>query len=871
MTEPSSNIEQRIPVSIQDELRTSYLDYAMSVIIGRALPDVRDGLKPVHRRILFSMHEQKINASGGFKKCARVVGDVLAKYHPHGDASVYDALVRLAQDFSMRHRLVEGQGNFGSVDGDPAAAYRYTECRLTRLSGELLTDLDKDTVDFQPNFDDSEEEPSVLPAKWPNLLVNGSEGIAVGMATNIPPHNLGEAVSGAIALARNPDVTTEELMQLIPGPDFPTGGTLYGKTGIEQAYRTGRGAVYIRAKTRIEPALGKGDREQIVCYEIPYQVNKAKLTKRIAELQRDKEIEGIAEVRDESDREGIRLVVELKKDVVPQVVLAQLHKLTDMQVTFGIINLAVVDGRPMVLSLKQTLAEFLAHRREVTTRRCRFELRQAESQRELNLGLGMATTEIDLVIRTIRESADPDVARERLMALPLHGLEAYVRRAGRPEAEIDEAKAVGQYFLTERQAKAILEMRLSRLTGLEQEKLAKEYGELSDEIAELRAILADERLLLDVIVKELEEVRDKYAEPRRTDIVAADAEINLEDLIQRRDMVVTVSNLGYIKRTAQADYQAQRRGGKGRLGIQSREEDYVSRLFVASTHAFVFFFTDKGKVYVKKVYEVPEAQRSAKGRAIVNFVGMEPGEKVAAVAIVPEFADDKFILTLTKNGLIKKTELKAYENYREKGIIGVKVEDGDALLSAEVTDGTCDMMIATRLGMSIRFSEEQVRPMGRDTMGVKGITLDEGDVVVGFVSTEPGREQVLAVCEKGFGKRTPLDDFRAQNRGGKGLILIDASDRNGPCVGILLVKDDDEIMVVTDQGQTLRTEVREIRETGRNAQGVRVMNVTDKERVVAIELMAEGEKTTDVTASELPSEPAPGAPEALEGGEGGDP
>ncbi|MCC6647251.1 MAG: DNA gyrase subunit A [Polyangiaceae bacterium] len=837
-----SNIEQRIPVSLQDEMRTSYLDYAMSVIIGRALPDVRDGLKPVHRRILFSMYEQKINATGAYKKCARVVGDVLGKYHPHGDLAVYDALVRMGQPFSLRGMLIDGQGNYGSVDGDSPAAMRYTECRLSRLAGELLADLDKETVDFVPNYDDNEEEPSVLPARWPNLLVNGAEGIAVGMATKIPPHNLGETIAATIALIRNPDATLEELMAHMPGPDFPTGGFIYGKAGIEQAYRTGRGSLAIRAKTIIEPALGgKTEREQIVVTEIPYQVNKARLTKRIAELTRDKEIEGIAEVRDESDREGIRLVIELKKDVFPQVVLNQLFRMTDMQITFGVINLSVVRGRPAVLGLKETLAHFVAHRREVVTRRCRYELRVAEAQRELNLGYGMATTEIDLVVRTIRESPDTDEARARLMKLPLSGLEAYVRRAGRPEAEIAEAALRGQVTLSERQAKAILEMRLSRLTGLEQEKLATEYGELSEEIAKLRAILASEALLLDVIVAELEDVKARYADPRRTEIIAAEAEINLEDLIQVRDMVVTVSHLGYIKRTPAADYAAQRRGGKGRIGHASRDEDYVSRLFVASTHAFVFFFTDKGKVYVKKVYEVPEAARNAKGRAIVNFVGMEPGEKVTAIAIVPELVDGKFVLTLTRNGLIKKTELLAYENFRERGIIGVKIEDGDELLSAEVTDGTREILIATEQGMSIRFAEDQVRPTGRDTMGVKGITLEANDRVAGFLVTEPGRDRVLAMCEKGYGKRTAIDEFRGQNRGGKGIILIDASDRNGPCVGISLVKEDDEVMLVTDRGQTLRTKVSEIRETGRNAQGVKVIRVDDGERLVAVERLAEQE------------------------------
>ena len=858
MTESTSNVEQRIPVSIQDELRTSYLDYAMSVIIGRAIPDVRDGLKPVHRRILYSMFEQKINPSGPFKKCARVVGDVLAKYHPHGDMSVYDAMVRMAQTFSMRHPLIEGQGNFGSVDGDSAAAYRYTEARLARISTELLTDLDKDTVNLQPNFDDSETEPTVLPARFPNLLVNGSEGIAVGMATKIPPHNLSEIIEATVALIGDPKLDDAELLRLVPGPDFPTGGLIYGRTGIEQAYRTGRGSIYVRARTVVEKTMGKSDREQIVLTEIAYQVNKARLTKRIAELARDKEIEGIAEVRDESDREGIRLVIELKKDVFPQVVLNQLYRLTDMQVTFGVINLSVVEGRPAVLTLRETLSHFIAHRKEVVTRRSRYELRQAEAQRELVLGLGLCTTDIDLVVNTIRQSPDQETARERLMALPLLGLEEFVRRAGRPESEIAEAKARGEVHLSERQAKAILDMRLARLTGLERERLAREYGELSDEVARLQAILADVKLLMAVIVRELEDVRGKFGEPRRTEIVAAEAEINAEDLIQEQEMVVTVSHSGYIKRTPLTEYQAQKRGGRGKIGHGGRDEDFVSRLFVASTHAYIFIFSERGKVYVKKVYEIPEAARNAKGRAIVNFVGLEAGERVAAVAPVREFSDSAFIVQLTKRGLIKKTAVNAYENYREKGIIGVKLDEGDELLSAELTDGTREFLIATRQGMSIRFPEDQVRPTGRDTMGVKAVTLDEGDHVVGFAVTEPGRDRVLALCENGYGKRTPLEEFRVQNRGGKGIILIDASERNGPVVGLALVGEDDQVMVMTDRGVTLRTAVKEIRETGRNAQGVRVMAVGEGERLIGFERLEERDDETQNGANGDSTSPVDG-------------
>jgi DNA gyrase subunit A len=849
-TPPSAN-GQKVPVSIQDEMRTSYLDYAMSVIVGRAIPDARDGLKPVHRRILYSAHEQGLLPTAAYRKSATIVGDVLGKYHPHGDASVYDAMVRLAQDFSMRYPLIDGQGNYGSIDGDPAAAYRYTEARLSKIAVELLTDIEKECVDWAPNFDDSRQEPTVLPSRIPNLLVNGSGGIAVGMATNIPPHNLGEVIDATIHLIRNPDCPIDDLMRFVPGPDFPTGGLIFGRAGIEAAQRTGRGNIIMRARMEVEKAPGKGDREMIVVTEIPYQANKAKIHARIGELMREKKIEGIAEARDESDREGMRLVIELKKDVAPQVVINQLYRLTDLQTSFGVINLAIVRGRPVVLNLKETLAVFVEHRRDVVTRRTRYELRQAEAAREIVEGLGMATTEVDLVVKTIRESRDTEAAREALMKLPLKGLEAFVRRAGRPEAEIGAAKAKGDYFLSDRQAKAILDMRLAKLTGLEQEKLAAEYGDLCNQIARLREILANEKVLLDVIVAELEEVKTKYADKRRTEIVENDAEIADEDLIQEEDMVVTISHAGYIKRTPPSAYRAQRRGGKGTIGMEAREEDWVTQLFVASTHAYVFFFSDRGKVYVKKVYEIPIAPRTAKGRAIVNFVGMEPGEKIAAIVEVPKIEEGKYVVTLTKRGIIKKTLVTEYENFRQKGIIGVKVEDGDQLLAAALTDGAREFLIATKKGQSIRFPEEQVRATGRGTVGVKAIEVAEDDEVVGMAVTDPERQHVLAVCEKGYGKRTLLDEFRQQNRGGKGIILIDASDRNGPVVDVKLVKDTDEIMLITDKGQTIRTSVTEIRETGRNAQGVKIMSVEGEERVVAVERLAES--SADVGGgSEMP-------------------
>ena len=855
-TPPTAN-GQKVPISIQDEMRTSYLDYAMSVIVGRAIPDARDGLKPVHRRILYSAYEQGLVPTAAYKKSATIVGAVLGSYHPHGDSSVYDAMVRLAQDFSMRYPLIDGQGNYGSVDGDPAAAYRYTEARLSRVALELLSDIDKECVDWAPNFDDSKVEPTVLPSRIPNLLVNGTGGIAVGMATNVPPHNLGEVIEATVHLIRNPQCPIDDLMRFIPGPDFPTGGLIFGRGGIEAAQRTGRGNIIMRARMEVEKAPGKGEREMIVVTEIPYQANKAKIHARIGELMREKKIEGISEARDESDREGMRLVIELKKDVAPQIVINQLYRLTDLQTSFGVINLAIVRGRPAVLNLKETLAVFVEHRRDVVTRRTRYELRQAEAAREIVEGLGMATTEVDLVVKTIRASRDTETARAELMKLPLKGLEAFVRRAGRPESEIADAKARGDYFLSERQAKAILEMRLAKLTGLEQEKLAAEYGELCNEIARLRNILANESVLLDVIVMELEEIKSKYADKRRTEIVANDAEIADEDLIQEEDMVVTISHAGYVKRTHPSAYRAQKRGGKGKIGMEAREEDWVTQLFVASTHAYVFFFSDRGKVYVKKVYEIPIAPRTAKGRAIVNFVGMEPGEKVAAIVEVPKIESGKFVVTLTRRGQIKKTEVTEYENFRQKGIIGVKVEDGAQLLAAVLTDGSREFLIATKHGQSIRFSEDQVRAMGRGTVGVKAIDVGEDDQVVGMAVTDPDRQHVLAVCEKGFGKRTLLEEFRAQNRGGKGIILIDASDRNGPVVDLKLVKDSDEVMLITDKGQTIRTSVAEIRETGRNAQGVKIMSVEGDERVVAVERLAES-SADEGGESQVPPPPGDG-------------
>jgi DNA gyrase subunit A len=655
---------------------------------------------------------------------------------------------------------------------------------------------------------------------------------------------------------RHHDASIDDLIRFIPGPDFPTAGLIYGRAGIESAYRTGRGSVVMRARMIVEKSPGRGEKEQIVVTEIPYQVNKARTHTRISELVRDKKIEGISEIRDESDRDGIRLVIELKKDVIPQIVINQLYRQTDLQTAFGVINLAILQGRPAVLTLKETLEAFVAHRRDVVTKRSRYELRQAEAQLEIVEGLGVAVTDVDLVVKTIRQSPDPEAAREALMALPLAGLEAFVRRAGRPDSEIEATKARSPYRLTERQAKAILEMRLSRLTGLEQDKLAAEYAELCATIARLKSILASPKLLDDVIVMELEEIKTKYGDKRRTEIVENEADILDEDLIQEEDMVVTISHAGYIKRTSPKDYRAQKRGGKGRIGMEARDEDWVTQLFVASTHAYVFFFDATGKVYVKKVYEIPLAARTSKGRAIVNFIGMDPGEKVAAIVAVPKIEKGQFVVTVTKKGQIKKTEVDEYENFREKGIIGVKVDEGDTLLNAALTDGTRDLLIATKNGQSIRFPEDQVRPMGRATMGVKGIDCDEGDEVVGVEVSETERPHVLAVCANGYGKRTNIEEFRTQNRGGKGIILIDASERNGAVVGVKLVKDGDEVMLITDRGQTLRTRVDEIRETGRNAQGVKLMTTGEGERIVALERLAETGEAEESTGGSIPPPPS---------------
>ena len=849
---------QKHPVTLEDEMRRSYLGYAMSVIIGRAIPDVRDGLKPVHRRILYSMHEQKVQWNQSYKKAARIVGDVLGKYHPHGETAVYDALVRMAQDFSMRYPLIDGQGNFGSLDGDPPAAMRYTEVRMHRLASEVLADIEKETVDFGPNFDDSETEPLVLPSRVPNLLINGSGGIAVGMATNIPPHNLREVIDATVRLMSRPDLTVDDLMtddpesgrEGVKGPDFPTAGYIYGTSGIRLGYRNGRGRIVMRARAAIEPLSGQSDREMIVITEIPYQVNKAEMLKKIADLVREKRLEGISDIRDESDRDGLRVVIELKRDAHGEIVLNKLYQMTALQSTFGYNCLAIVKQRPEVLDLKSMLLSFIDHRREVVIRRTRYDLRQAKAQRELVEGLGMAVTDVDLVVSTIRTSKDPEEAQSRLMKLSLTGLEEFVRRAGRPDAEIQAAKERGEYMLSERQAKAILEMRLSRLTGLEREKLATEYGKLSDLIAELEAVLGSRELLDQVIVTELDEIRERYGDPRRTEIVEAEGDIAIEDLVPDEEVVVTVSHAGYIKRVPLSEYKAQGRGGKGLRAMDTRDQDFVSWVFVVNAHAHILFLSDEGKAYLKKVFQIPETGRAARGRAVVNLVGMEPDERVAAVLPIREFVEDGYLLTCTRRGRVKRTTLSAYDNIRQTGIIGVAIGEGDALLAARIVTPGQSVLIGTAHGMSIRFPIEDVRSMGRDSMGVKGIDLREGDFVIGMdIIEDEEAEQVLTVSANGYGKRTPLSEWRGQNRGGKGIIAMDTSERNGALVKLRVVLPDDQLMVITNGGQVIRTRVSEIRETGRNTQGVRVIRLGEGEQVVDVEPVAEGDEE-DVEESE---------------------
>jgi DNA gyrase subunit A len=804
--------QNRITVNIVDEMRKSYMDYAMSVIVGRALPDVRDGLKPVHRRVLFAMNELSNDYNKPYKKSARVVGDVIGKYHPHGDSAVYDTIVRMAQDFSMRYPLVDGQGNFGSVDGDSAAAMRYTEVRMDRLAHELLADIDKETVEFGPNYDDSLEEPLVLPCKFPNLLVNGSEGIAVGMATKIPPHNLGEVVDGLVALIDNPGLENERLLQYVPGPDFPTGGFILGREGIREAYRSGRGIIQMRARAMVEQNRRTG-RESIVITEIPFQLNKARLIEKIADLVKEKKIEGVSDLRDESDREGMRIVIELKKDTIPQVIINQLYKMTPMQSSFGIIMLAIVAGQPRVLTLREVLGHFIDHRKDIVTRRCLFELKKAEARAHILEGLKIALENLDEVIQVIKSSANPNEAKERL---------------------------VEHFALSELQAQAILDMRLQRLTGLERDKIIEEYNQVLALIKRLKEILSSDAEILSIIKGELTEIRERYADARRTEIVEMTADLSIEDLIVEEDMVVTVSHSGYIKRNAVSLYRAQRRGGKGKTGMRPKDEDFVESLFIASTHSYILVFTDRGKVYWLKVHEIPQGGRAARGKAIVNLLNLEADERVMTILPVKDFAEGKYIITATRNGTVKKTELMAYSHPRQGGIIALTIDEDDSLIAARLTDGSMDILLASKSGKSIRFPETDARPMGRTARGVRGMMLEGKDCLIGMeVVTAATAATLVTVTENGYGKRTALDEYRIQSRGGKGIITIKTSVRNGMVVDIKLVDNDSDLMFITDRGKVLRTSVGALSVIGRNTQGVRLMVLEVDERIVAVAKLAE--------------------------------
>ncbi|MGA2261483.1 MAG: DNA gyrase subunit A [Acidobacteriota bacterium] len=812
---------EQVPVNLIDEMRKSYLDYAMSVIVGRALPDARDGLKPVHRRVLYAMHDLGNTYNKAYKKSARIVGDVIGKYHPHGDTAVYDTIVRLVQDFSIRYPLIDGQGNFGSVDGDNAAAMRYTEIRMAHISDEMLADIEKETVDFGPNYDGALTEPLVLPARFPNLLVNGSSGIAVGMATNIPPHNLTEIINATILLIQDPQATLDELMALVPGPDFPTAGFVYGRAGIRSAYQNGRGIIIMRARAAIE-RMGR-DREAIIVTEIPFQTNKAKLIERIAELVRDKKLEGVSDLRDESDREGMRIVIEIKKDQPAQVVLNNLYKMTPMQSSFGIILLAIVNNQPRILSLSEALNCFIEHRKEVVRRRTIFELRKAEARLHILDGLRRALDMIDAIITLIRSSREPAAAKEGLMT---------------------------QMQFSELQAQAILDMRLQRLTGLEREKILAEYEEILKLIARLKEILASEQVLKGLIIEELKELQQAYGDTRRTEIVDEEVEITLEELIAIEDVVITVSHSGYIKRTNASFYHSQGRGGKGRIGMTTREEDFIDHVFVASTHSYLLIFTNKGRVYWLKVYEIPDVGTAGKGKAIVNLVNMSKDEKIADIISVKEFDADRYVVMATQNGIIKKTALSEYANPRSSGIIAITVPEDDELIGCQLTDGSYDILLATRKGKSIRFSEKDVREMGRTARGVIGIRLAKGDHVVAM-SALSGNGQFLTVTEKGFGKRTGVDEYPRQGRGGSGVINIRAGEKNGDVVNTCHVHEDACVMLITAQGKLIKLYVDQIRNTqSRAALGVKCIDLDEGDYVTSVTVVASEESDTEEPGNE---------------------
>ena len=818
-----------IPVNIEDEMRNSYMDYAMSVIIGRALPDVRDGLKPVHRRVIYGMRLMGLTSNRAYRKCAKIVGEVMGSYHPHGDASIYDTLVRMAQDFNMRYMLVDGQGNFGSVDGDPPAAMRYTEAKLQHLADELMADLDKETVDFVPNYDETTEEPTVLPAPYPNLLVNGSSGIAVGMATNIPPHNMREVADAVVWVVEHPEESPEErtrsVLRLVVGPDFPTGGFIVGRAGIAEAYKTGRGSVLMRARTSIEDPKKKGGKQSIIVTEIPYQVNKARLLEKIAELKHRKVIDGITDLRDESDRQGMRIAIELRRGELPEVVLNNLFKHTALQTSFGIILLAIVAGRPMVLPLVDVIEHFVQFRREVVRRRTEFELRKAEARAHILEGLKIALDQLDAVLRLIRDAKNPPEARTGL---------------------------IEQFSLTKIQAQAILDMQLQRLTGLERQKIIDERAELLKTIERLRAILKSEQQLMDLVVSELQTISARHGDERRTEIIEAVGDFRVEDLIAEEDMAITVSNTGYVKRTALTEYRNQRRGGKGRLGMRTRDEDFLTQLFVASTHAYILIFSDRGRVYWLKVYEIPDVGPAGKGKAIANLVRMAPGERIATLQAVrhwPEEEGERFVIMGTKRGVVKKTDLRAYRRPRATGIIAMSVKSGDAVIGAELTDGKEELFIGTRAGKAIRFKETDVRSVGRTAQGVRGITLRGDDEVVAMTVVKPSG-MLLTVTARGYGKRTELDEYRVQARGGLGLKNIQTSERNGRVTGVAYVEQDDEMMLITEQGKIIRMVMGNIRPIGRVTQGVRLIEIGKKDRVVSLARLAEKDLSEKTTGAE---------------------
>lgn len=845
-----------LPISIEDEMRQSYLDYAMSVIVGRALPDARDGLKPVHRRVLFAMRELGNDWNKPYKKSARVVGDVIGKYHPHGDTAVYNTIVRMAQPFSLRYLLVDGQGNFGSVDGDNAAAMRYTEVRMTKLAHELLADLEKETVDWVPNYDGTEMIPAVLPTRVPNLLVNGSSGIAVGMATNIPPHNLTEVINGCLALIDNPEISIDELMQFIPGPDFPTAGIINGRAGIIEAYRTGRGRIYMRARTFIEDIDKVGGRQQIIISELPYQLNKARLIEKIAELVKEKKLEGISELRDESDKDGMRVVIELRRGEVPEVVLNNLFAQTQMQSVFGINVVALVDGRPRLLNLKDMLEVFVRHRREIVTRRTVFELRKARERGHILEGQAVALSNIDPVIAMIKDSPTPAEAKERLIATAWESsaVADMVERSGatssRPE-DLDEQYGMrdGFYHLSPEQAQAILELRLHRLTGLEHEKLLSEYQEILLQISELLKILGSSVRLLEIIREELEKVKADYGDERRTEITASRVDLTIADLITEEERVVTISHLGYAKSQPLDAYDAQRRGGRGKAATGVKDEDYVEHLLVANSHTTLLLFSSKGKVYWMRTFEIPEASRTARGRPIVNLLPLDEGEKITAMLPVDEYTEDHFVFMATAKGTVKKTPLEQFSRPRTSGLIALGLDDDDTLISAAVTDGSREVMLFSDGGKVTRFSETDVRPMGRTARGVRGMRLPEGQSLISMIIPEEGSE-ILTASERGYGKRTAIADFPSYRRGGQGVIAMICSERNGKLVGAIQVLDGEEIMLISDQGTLVRTRVDEVSSLSRNTQGVTLIRLANDETLVGLERVQEPTVSDDLDAQD---------------------